>query len=90
MTQSFFRPIHSLRLRRGQSEDAGVAIVVHDPRNLPLVTTEAINVRPNTEASIGLDLTNITRAQPPYTTNCTQSWDRTSLRDLVKVCRIEG
>ena len=59
--------------------------MVHDPRNLPLVTTEAINVRPNTEASIGLDLTNITRAQPPYTTNCTQSWDRTSLRDFVKV-----
>ena len=59
--------------------------MVHDPRNLPLVTTEAINVRPNTEASIGLDMTNITRAQHPHTTNCTQSWDRTSLRDFVKV-----
>ena len=59
---------------------------MHDPQNLPIVTTEAINVRPNTEASIGLDLTSIVRAPDPYTTNCTSSWDSTSLRDFVKVC----
>ena len=78
--------IHSLLLRRGQSENAGVAVIVHDTRNLPIVTTEAINVRPNTEASISLDLTNITRVAHPYTTNCTSTWDRTSLRDFVTVC----
>ena len=78
--------VHVLLLRRGQSENAGVAVIVHDPRNLPIVTTEAIHVRPNTEASISLDLTSITRAAHPYTTNCTSSWNRTSLRDLISVC----
>ena len=63
---------------------------MHDPHMLPIVTSEAINVTPNTEANISLDMTYIAREEHPYKTNCTRSWSRSSLKNFINVSQYEN
>ena len=72
-------------LREGQTEEAGVALIIHDPEKLPLASTEAIDILPNTETSIRLQEVQIIRQPAPYKSNCSASWNRSSMVDFVSV-----
>ena len=72
-------------LREGQTEESGVALIIHDPEKIPLVSTEAIDILPNTETSIRLQEILIHRQPAPFESNCTSTWNATSLAGKVKV-----
>ena len=72
-------------LRNGQTEHEGIVIVLHDPRTIPLISSAAFNVLPNSATSYSINFINITRTAAPYTTNCSSSWKDSIYPSLVEM-----
>eukprot|EP00093_Oithona_nana_P002160 02160.XXX_2468_3350_1 [CDS] Oithona nana genome sequencing. len=64
------------------SKKAGARIVIHDPANPPLPDEYGMDLRPNTASSIAVQLTNITRLEAPFISNCTSGWNQTGYTNI--------
>ena len=64
------------------SKKAGARIVIHDPANPPLPDEYGMDLRPNTASSIAVQLTNITRLEAPFISNCTLGWNQTGYDNI--------
>ena len=89
---SFNGPFYGLRLeinlgsnfylRNGLTQNEGLAVVIHSPRMVPLVSNSAINVKPNTATSIELGFKSVHRQANPYPSNCSDTWKLSSYSDI--------
>lgn len=70
-------------MRRGLTQSAGARAVVVDPYAFLLPEEYGVDLQPKTRTSIALQNVNITRAEAPYTTNCTKDWSHTGF-DIIQ------
>ncbi|TRY69119.1 hypothetical protein TCAL_04115, partial [Tigriopus californicus] len=72
----------SYYMRVSATQNEGIAVAIHPPNKDPLLATTAINVLTNTLTSIAVSQSEISRQAAPYTSNCSTSWNRSSMPDL--------
>ena len=64
------------------SKKAGARMVLHGPGEPPLPDEYGMDLRPNTASSIAVQLTNITRLEAPFISNCTLGWNQTGYYNI--------
>ncbi|XP_059092237.1 acid-sensing ion channel 2-like [Tigriopus californicus] len=72
----------SYYMRVSATQNEGIAVAIHPPDKDPLLATSAINVLTNTLTSIALKQMVTTLQAEPYTSNCSTSWNRSSMPSL--------
>ena len=69
-------------MRNGLTESNGIHIVIEDNNKSPSILSNGISIRSGTETNIGLKITNISRLQSPYSSECTDTYQWEALNSM--------
>ncbi|XP_059096686.1 acid-sensing ion channel 4-A-like [Tigriopus californicus] len=69
-------------MRRAATQTEGIIVSIHHPKKDPLLVTNAMNILTNTLTRLAITEARSIRQPYPYTSNCTNTWNRTSMPHL--------